>query len=55
MKNNTLIKYNDDVLRILDTRDTKALVINCKKKTMPKWVDMDSLSCYLPCADDNCL
>ena len=53
MKNNTLIKYNDDVLRILDTRDTKALVINCKKKTMPKWVDMDSLSCYLPCADDD--
>lgn len=35
MKNNTLIKYNDDIYRILDTTDTRAFIINCKKKLYP--------------------
>lgn len=52
MKNNTLIKYNDDIYRILDTTDTRVFIINCKKKAMPRWVDMDFLSCFLPCSDD---
>lgn len=53
MKNNTLIKHNDDIYRILDTRDTRAFVINCNKKSMPRWIDIDILSCFLPCSDDD--
>ena len=55
MKNNTLIKYNENIYRILDTTDTRVFVINCKKKSMPRWVDIDSLSCFLPCSDDEIL
>lgn len=51
MKNNTLIKYNDEIYRILDTTDTRAFIINCKKKSIPRWVDIDSLFCFLPCSD----
>ena len=46
MKNNCLIEHNGVIFRVLDTKDTKAFVINCNKKSMPKWVDMDSLECY---------
>ena len=53
MKNNTLIKHNDDIYRILDTKDTRAFVINCNKKSMPHWIDIDTLSCFLPCSDDD--
>ena len=52
MKNNTLIKHNDEIYRILDTTDTRAFIINCKKKAMPRWGDIDSLSCFLPCSND---
>lgn len=52
MKNNTLIKHNDEIYRILDTTDTRTFIINCKKKAMPRWVDIDFLSCFLPCSDD---
>ena len=31
MKNKTLIKYNDEIFRILDIRETRAFVINCNK------------------------
>lgn len=49
MKNNYLIKDGDTVLRVLDEKNGKSLVINCKKKSMPKWVDSGSLSCFSPC------
>ncbi len=53
MKNKTLIKYNDEIFRILDIRETRAFVINCNKKSMPRWVDIDTLSCFLLCSDDD--
>ena len=53
MKNNTLIKYNDEIFRILDIRETRVFVINCNKKSMPRWVDIDTLSCFLLCSDDD--
>ena len=51
MKNNYLIKDSDTVLRVLDEKDGKTLVINCKKKSMPKWVDSGSFSCFAPCSE----
>ena len=52
MKNNTLIKHADNTYRILDTKDTRAFIINCKKKAMPRWVDVNFLADSLPCSDD---
>lgn len=33
-----LLKNNDTILRVLQSHDDKALVIDCVKRTMPKWV-----------------
>lgn len=49
--NNSLIENNGTLLRILDVNDTKAFVINCNKPSMPKWVDIDSLSCFSVCSE----
>lgn len=51
MKNNYLIKDGDIVLRVLDEKNGKSLVINCKKKSMPKWIDSGSLSCFSTCPE----
>lgn len=51
MKNNNLIKHDDIILRILDEKDGKSLVINCKTKSMPKWIDTETLLCYTPCPE----
>ena len=49
--NNSLIENNGTLLRILDINDTKAFVINCNKPSMPKWVNIDSLSCFSVCSE----
>lgn len=52
MRNSDLLKNEDDILRVLDVKDEKALVMNCKRKTMPKWVDCASLSDYSACTKE---
>lgn len=52
MKNNDIIKNTDSIYRIIDLTDTRALVIDCKKKSMPKWVDLKLLSSYSLCAEE---
>ena len=51
MKNNSLIQYGNSILRVLENTGSKALVIDCCKRSMPKWVDTDLLTSYSPCAD----
>ena len=46
MRNNDIIKKDNTIYRIIDITNTKAFVIDCSKKTMPKWVDLTSLSSY---------
>ena len=46
MRNNDIIKKDNIIYRIIDITNTKAFVIDCSKKTMPKWVDLTSLSSY---------
>lgn len=48
--NNSLIENNGALFRVLDITKSKAFVINCNKKSMPKWVDIDSLSCFSACS-----
>lgn len=46
-----LLKNNDTILRVLQSHDDKALVIDCVKRTMPKWVEKTFLSDYVECCD----
>lgn len=46
-----LLKNNDTILRVLQSHDDKVLVIDCIKKTMPKWVEKTALSDYVECCD----
>ena len=44
MKKNDLLKKDDNIIRVLEIKDDKALVIDCIKRTMPKWVEIDTLN-----------
>ena len=47
-----LLKNENQIIRVLKSHGDKALVIDCIKRTMPKWVDGDSLSNYDDCRED---
>ena len=47
-----LLKNDTTIIRVLKSQGGKALVIDCIKRTMPKWVDDDTLSNYDDCGED---
>ena len=51
MKNNDLLKYENSLIRVLDIKETSVLVIDCNKKSMPKWVSVSAISDYEICSD----
>ncbi len=44
MKKNSLWKHDDTFLRVLEVKADKILVIDCIKRTMPKWVTAAAIS-----------
>lgn len=52
MKNNQLLKNGEKLIRVLDIKDGQAFIVDCRNKTMPKWVNADSLADYTICSDD---
>lgn len=52
MRNNQLLRRGDNLIRLLDVKGGKAFIIDCKRQTVPKWIDLDTLSEYEPCTDD---
>lgn len=52
MKNNQLLRHGEIIIRLLDIKDDKAFIIDCKRQTVPKWVDIDSLTDYITCSDE---
>lgn len=52
MKNNQLLRHGETIIRVLDITDGKAFIINCKRQTVPKWVNADSLTDYETCSDE---
>lgn len=44
-----LLRNGDSFLRVLAVRDNECLVIDCNKRTMPKWVLKESLDSWVPC------
>lgn len=49
---NKLMKKEDSIIRILDAKENKALIIDCIKKIMPVWCDMSFLDDYEICFED---
>jgi len=44
MQKNDLIELHDTIFRVLDLTDDKALVLDCINRSMPKWVESESIS-----------
>lgn len=46
MKKNSLWKYEDKIIRVLEFQSETALVIDCLKRNMPNWVNVELLTDY---------
>ena len=42
-----LIKKDDRIIRVLETKGDHKLIINCSQKSMPTWIAEEDLSGYL--------
>ena len=49
MKKHDLLQSGDSIIRVLDVRDDRILVIDCLKQTMPVWVESELLESYVGC------
>lgn len=49
MQKNELLQWNNTIIRILSIGDTRVLVIDCVKRTMPQWINSDALTECKPC------
>ena len=45
-KEGMIIVRNDSIFRILRIKDNRSLVIDCKKRTMPVWMETAELEGY---------
>lgn len=46
-----LLTNNDSIYRVLEEKKEKQLVIDCIKRTMPKWVNKDALGAWVFCEE----
>ena len=51
MKKHDLLRHEGRMLRVLDVRENAVLVIDCIKRTMPKWVTGEELDSYVQCEE----
>lgn len=51
MKKYNLLRSGDDIVRVLEIRCDKVLVIDCIRRTMPVWVDVMVLESHVGCTD----
>ena len=51
MKNDLYFKDNS-IVRVLEVREDKALVIDCVRRTMPQWKDIVSLAGWDQCSQE---
>ena len=52
MKKYDLLRNGDSIIRVLDIQSDRVLVIDCIKRTMPKWMETMELESYSECTDD---
>ena len=48
-----LIRYNNQIHRILAFADNRTLLINCEKRTMPQWVQSDFIANCTYCTEED--
>ena len=51
MQNNQLLKHEDSVIRVLDIKERRYFVIDCKNRTLPRWEEATALADYVPYND----
>ena len=49
MKKNDLLSFNNQIVRVLEVSKDKALVIDCIKRTVPKWWNISDLDKFKLC------
>lgn len=47
-----LMKNENQMIRILQTKEDKALVIDCVKRTMPKWISTLEIANFVECTEE---
>ena len=50
--NNQLLQHDNQLVRVLDSTADRVFIIDCIKRTMPVWIDAESLKEYAPCSED---
>lgn len=50
--NNQLLQNDTQLIRVLDMEADKVFIIDCIKRTMPVWKDIESIKEYVPCSED---
>ena len=49
---NQLLQNDNQLVRVLDSTTDKVFIIDCIKRTMPVWKDIESIKEYVPCSED---
>lgn len=52
MKKHDLLKDGNNIIRVLEIRPDKTLIIDCIKRTMPIWVESSVLNSFIGCTDE---
>ena len=52
MKKYELLRSGDSIIRVLEVREDKLLVIDCIKQTMPVWVDLSKFDSSKECSKE---
>ena len=47
-----ILKNNNQIIRVLQTKNDKVLVINCVKRTMPMWITLSDIEGYVDCTEE---
>ena len=51
-KHDYLLKAGNKIIRVLEIRPDKILIIDCVKRTMPVWVESSVLDSFIGCTDE---
>jgi len=53
MESKKLMRCGDSMVRILESREGSALVVDCKRQSMPKWILESELEQYGECSEED--
>lgn len=52
MKKDRLLKHGNSIIRVLETEDEKILIIDCIKRTMPRWISISDVAISEECTEN---